>query len=58
MGHEVPGMRGVYGHVTLGMRADLKDGLQCLWEASLAERAKLAPRSSVPVLDALLAPES
>ena len=28
MGHEVPGMRGVYGHVTQAMRADLKVALQ------------------------------
>ncbi len=28
MGHEVPGMRGVYSHVTPRMRAELRDGLQ------------------------------
>jgi hypothetical protein len=26
MGHEVPGMRGVYSHITPGMRAELKAG--------------------------------
>jgi integrase len=55
MGHEVPGMRGVYGHVTLAMRAALTGMLQDRWEASLRDRARLAPRSIVPVLDALLA---
>jgi ferredoxin len=54
MGHEVPGMRGVYGHVSPAMRADLKAVLQERWEASLCERAQLPPRSIVPVLDALL----
>ncbi|HEY2285855.1 MAG TPA: hypothetical protein VGH88_08945 [Streptosporangiaceae bacterium] len=51
MGHEVPGMRGVYAHVTPAMRADLRAGLQGLWETSLAERRKLAARSAVPALD-------
>jgi hypothetical protein len=54
MGHEVPGMRGVYSHVSLRMRADLVACLQRLWETSLAERAALAPRSAVGALDALL----
>jgi hypothetical protein len=56
MGHEVPGMRGVYSHITPGMRAELRAGLQELWEASLLERSRLAPRSAVAVLDGLLAP--
>ena len=56
MGHEVPGMRGVYGHITPGMRAGLKAGMQELWEASLLERSRLASRSAVAVLDGLLAP--
>ena len=55
MGHEVPGMRGVYSHVTPGMRKELTDGLQKIWEASLKDRARLASRSAVPVLDELLA---
>jgi hypothetical protein len=55
MGHEVPGMRGVYSHVTPGMRAELKAGLQELWEDSLRQRASLAPTSKVAVLDELLA---
>jgi hypothetical protein len=32
MGHEVPGMRGIYGHVSPAMRADLKAMLQERWE--------------------------
>jgi hypothetical protein len=55
MGHEVPGMRGVYSHITPGMRAELKAGLQQLWEESLRQRASLAQTSAVAVLDELLA---
>jgi len=55
MGHEVPGMRGVYSHVSDAMRAELKAALQERWTASLRERAQLSPRSIVPVLAALLA---
>jgi hypothetical protein len=55
MGHAVPGMRGVYGHVSPAMRAALKAMLQERWEASLNERARLSARSIVPVLDAVLA---
>jgi integrase len=57
MGHEVPGMRGVYSHITPRMRADLRAGLQELWEQSLLERAAMAVTSAVPILDRLLAPE-
>jgi integrase len=56
MGHEVPGMRGGYSHITPGMRAELKAGLQELWVRSLHERSRIAARSAVAVLDALLAP--
>jgi integrase len=55
MGHEMPGMRGVYSHVSDAMRAEVKAALQERWEASLRERARLAPHSIVPVLAALLA---
>jgi hypothetical protein len=55
MGHEVPGMRGFYGHVSPSMRADLKAMLQERWERSLRERTRFSQRSVVPVLDALLA---
>jgi hypothetical protein len=54
MGHEVPGMRGVYSHVSAAMRAELGMVLQGRWTASIRERAQLAPRTIVPVLDALL----
>ncbi len=50
MGHEVPGMRGVYSHVSDAMRAELTMALQERWAASLRERARLAPSSIVPVL--------
>jgi integrase len=55
MGHEMPGMQGVYGHVSPAMRADLKAALQERWEASLLVRAQLSSRSIVPALDRLLA---
>lgn len=55
MGHELPGMHGVYGHVSPVMRADLKVALQERWETSLRERVRLNNRSIVPVLDTLLA---
>src|SRR5215470_830749 len=50
MGHEVPGMRGVYSHITPGMREDLTAGRQELWEASVHERARISARSPVQVL--------
>jgi hypothetical protein len=55
MGHEVPGMRGVYSHITPRMRAELQHSLQELWEASLYERALLAERSAIAILNSLLA---
>jgi integrase len=54
MGHEVPGMRGVYGHVSPGMLSGLRTTLQGLWSASLSQRASLSPRSSVAPLHAAL----
>ena len=54
MGHEVPGMRGVYSHITPRMRAELRGGLEDLWEASLCERAMLSEHSAVTVLDRIL----
>ena len=33
MGHEVPGMRGVYNHVSTAMRAELTTALQVRWAA-------------------------
>ncbi len=55
MGHEVPGMRGVYGHVSPSMRAELTAMLQERWDPSLGERTRLSQRSVVRALDALLA---
>jgi len=54
MGHELPGMHGVYAHVSPAMRANLRAALQERWEAALREWALLSPRSIVPALDALL----
>jgi hypothetical protein len=55
IGHEMPGMHGVYGHVSPAMRAELCAALQERWKASLRQRARLSPRPLVPVLDRLLA---
>jgi hypothetical protein len=46
MGHEVPGMRGTYGHVSDGMRATLREALQALWEQALTD-----PAASLAALD-------
>jgi integrase len=54
MGHEVPGMEGVYGHITPAMRRELLQLLDALWVESLNQRRKLAPHSAVPLLDRLL----
>ena len=56
LGHEVPGMRGLYAHTSDRMREDLKRALQVRWEDSLRERAALHEHSPVPLLDELLAP--
>lgn len=42
MGHEVPGVEGVYSHTTLAMEQKVAETLQTLWEESL--RPALAPR--------------
>jgi hypothetical protein len=55
LGHDEPGMRGVYGHVSQTMREELKAALQARWEKSLRQRAELAPVSAVPLLNRLLA---
>ncbi|WP_165939928.1 hypothetical protein [Saccharopolyspora aridisoli] len=49
-------MRGTYAHPTPEMRAELMAALPRLWEESLGARAKLSPRSPVPLLDELLMP--
>src|SRR5207302_1832722 len=56
LGHDVPGMRGLYAHVSPRMRDDLIAALQARWEKSLRERASIDPRSPVLLLDNLLAP--
>jgi hypothetical protein len=48
-------MRGLYAHASERMRDDLTKALQARWEESLKQRAALAPRSPVPLLDSLLA---
>ena len=55
MGHELPGMHGVYAHVSPAMRADLKAALQERWEGALCDRGYLAAGPAVPILAALLA---
>ncbi|MEV7966600.1 tyrosine-type recombinase/integrase [Sphaerisporangium sp. NPDC088356] len=56
MGHTVPGMRGVYTHVSPGMRAQLSDALQQRWETALTQRAAMSLHSPVAILDRLLQP--
>ncbi|MGP4030269.1 hypothetical protein [Actinomadura sp. 3N407] len=54
LGHTVPGIRGVYSHVSDSMRDELKVKLQRRWEQSLAQRLKYGTTSPVPVLNRLL----
>lgn len=56
LGHQVPGMRGWYAHVSQRMRDELLTALQVRWEESLRQRAAIDPRSPLPLLDSLLAP--
>jgi integrase len=56
LGHEVPGMRGLYAYVSQRMRDELSAALQARWEDSLRQRAKIGPHSPVPLLDELLSP--
>jgi hypothetical protein len=58
LGHQVPGMRGLYAHASDGMRDDLKHALQTRWEDSLRARAAINPHSPLPLLDDLLAAEA
>lgn len=55
LGHEVPGMPGLCAHASQRMRDDLTVALQNRWEESLRERAAIAPRSPVRLLDGLAA---
>jgi integrase len=54
MGHRVPGIRGVYSHVSDRMRAELVEALQHRWEQALLERYRLCRTSPVGVLNELL----
>jgi hypothetical protein len=56
MGHTDSSISARYGHITAGMREELLQVLQALWENALAERFALSPHSAVPALDAALAP--
>ncbi len=56
LGHEVPGMRGLYAHVSDRMRDELRAALQIRWDDSLRARAAIDSHSPVPLLDKLLAP--
>ena len=56
LGHQVPGMRGLYAHASHRMREELTAALQARWEESLRERAAIDPHSPVPLLDNLLTP--
>ena len=56
LGHQVPGMRGLYAHASGRMRDDLKAALQDRWKESLSDRAAINPHSPAPLLDELLAP--
>jgi hypothetical protein len=56
LGHEVPGMRGLYAHASERMRDDLKHALQARWKDSLRARAAIHADSPVPLLDEFLAP--
>jgi hypothetical protein len=48
-------MRGLYAHASPRMRENLTAALQAWWEQSLRDRAAMDPRSSVPLIDDLLA---
>ncbi|MFD7860936.1 LacI family DNA-binding transcriptional regulator [Streptomyces sp. NPDC059783] len=54
MGHMDSSVSARYKHVMPAMRHRLLVGLTELWQASLAARATMNPRSPVPVLDRLL----
>jgi hypothetical protein len=55
MGHEVPGMHGVYSHISERMRKGVVSALQEFWEESAGGAGSAGnPRSAVGVLDALL----
>lgn len=47
LGHEEPGMRGLYGHVSPAMREEPRAALRARWEEALRQRARLAAGSAV-----------
>ncbi len=55
MGHTDSSMSGRYGHPTAGMREQLLEVMQGLWENAVAERFRIWPTSPIAVLDAELA---
>ena len=56
LGHQVPGMRGLYAHASDRMRDDLNHALQTRWEDSLRARGH-QPALTRPLLDELLTAE-
>jgi hypothetical protein len=56
LGHDVPGMSGLYAHVSQRMRDDLTAALQTRWEDSLRQRAAIGPHTPVPLLDEPISP--
>ena len=52
--HEIPGVSGVYRHVTPGMKAELAEAETAAWEAALDARLELSESSTVVVVDGLL----
>ena len=45
LGHQVPGIRGLYVHVSDRMRQDLTAALQARWDEALRARAATSPHS-------------
>ena len=56
LGHQVPGIRGLYAHASDRMRDDLKAALQQRWTDALTARAAIHPHSPPPLLNERLAP--
>ena len=56
LGHDIPGMRGLYAHASQRMRRELTAALQTRWEESLRGRAFIDPHSPVLLLNDLLGP--
>lgn len=52
--HEIPGISGIYRHVTEAMRRELAAAMTQAWETALDERLAMSERSPAAVLDGLL----